>query len=291
VNLFEIHNRFVQEGLVKVIARGMSFILQCTPRVQRDEVLYTNCTQIFFNIAMFEPLRTNLECPAIKILLEAGMVVFTLNVQVFVHTCHLFRVVFFIPSEDRRPSPSLQLMTMVLDAMSVNFNEYLLHVECMLTLNVLMNSRQLVKFVGQQDGFKKIIRSLDGIIGIDSTSTAKIRMALQFPHTLQSEFVMASLSLLSKLPVCSHLADLSFFSSSTRLSGIVVQIMAQHSTQVAIQSLALVILGKYMLPYPALYSRFCLEKGMGLTRSAMKLSDLSFESRQVAQKIIRVCST
>ena len=287
VNLFEVHNRFIQEGLVKVIAGGMSLILELTTstRVARDEELYKHCTQIFFNIAMFEPLRIHLSCSDTNFFLEAGMIVFPLNAEAFLKTCHIFRVVFFISSDVRRPSTSLRLVTMVLDAMSDNYNEYLLHVECMLTLDVLITSRQVLNFVGQQDGFKKIIRSLDNIMGIDSTSTAKIKMALQFPHTLQSDFVMASLSLLSKLPLCSNLAE----QSVVILAGVVLQIMSQHNTQVALQSLALGVLDKYMLPYPALYSRFRLGFGLELTRSAMQL-DLSSESRRVAQKIVRVCS-
>ena len=287
VNLFEIHNRFVQAGLIKVIASGMSCILLSTPIIPRDEDLYTNCTQIFFNIAMFEPLRIRLACPGIEVLLETGLVVFPLNVQVFLKTCHLFRVVFFTASEDRRPSPSVRLVKIVLDAMSDNYDEHLLHVECMLTLNVLTNSRQLLNFVAQQDGFKKIIRSLDNIMGIDSTSTAKIKMALQFPHTLQSDFVMACLSLLSKLPLCKNLT----VRSSTRLARVVMQIMRQHETQIGVQSLALCVLNKHMLPYPELYCLFGFGIGMALVHSAMNLPDLSSESRVIAQKIIRVCTT
>jgi len=291
VNLFEIHNRFVLEGLVKVIVRGMSFILQCTPRVEREEVLYSKCTQILFNIAMFEPLRIHLACPAIKILLEAGMVVFTLNVKMFIQTCHLFRVVFFLPSEARRLSPSLRLVTMVLDAMSDNFNEHLLHVECMLTLNMLMTSRQVLNFVGQQDGFKKITCSLDYIIGADCISRARIKMGLKFPHTVQSEFVMASLSLLCKLPLRRNLTAPSLVSSSNRLARVVFHIMRQHDTQIGVQSLALCVLDKYMLPYPASCCIFRFGIGMALLHSAMNLPDLSSESHVIAQKLIRVCST
>jgi len=259
--------------------------LQTSPIVPQDELLYANLTKILFNIAMFQRLRISVACPAIKVLLEVGMLVFPHKVDVFLKTCNLFRLVFFIPSEVRRTTPSLRLVAMVLGGMSDNYNEHLLHVECMLTLDVLMNSRQVLNFVGQQDGFKKIIRSLDGIIGVGCTSTAKIKMALQFPHTLQSKFVLASLSLLSKLPLCDNPTDQSVDSSRCRLARVVVQIMRQHKTQIGVQSLALCVLDKYMLPYPALYCRFRLGFGMALTCSAMQ----SPESHQIAQKIIRVC--
>jgi len=278
--IFEIQHRFVQMGYVQLIASRMQSILKPGPIMPADELLYTNLTRILCSIAMFPHLHTSVACPSIKVSLEAGMLIFPHNVDVLLATCNLFRLVFFPLSDVRRPTPALSIVVMVLCAISENYNEHLLHVECILTLDVLMNSRQVLNFVSQQNGFDIINRTLYRIIGVGSTSAAKVKMASQFPHTLQSEFVLASFSLLSKLPLCDNSTD----------CFVVKQIMRQHKTEIRVQNSALYMLDKYMLPNSNMICRFRLGGGVGLVRSAIELPDLSPASHAIAQKIICVCS-
>ena len=89
---------------------------------------------------------------------------------------------------------------LVLNAMKNNPIENLLNVECVLTLDTLMNARHVTNYVSEQHGFKLIAHVLYGIIGFELTSPAKIHISTTFSHDCQSKFVQASFSILSRLP-------------------------------------------------------------------------------------------
>jgi len=270
---------FLCGGYVNVIVLRMQHIVQTPPVEPRDELLYTQLSKILRHLAMLERTRAIVACPSIKLALEAGMRMFPQNGYVHLAAFNLFRLVFFPLSDVRRAAPALSTVAMVLNAMTKNPNEHLLHVECMLTLDVLTNSRQVLNFVSEQNGVNIVNHTLFCIIGRSDSSAAKIKMALQFPHTLQSEFVLAGFSLLSKLPLRENIIDCI----------VVNQILRQHKTEIAVQTLGLYVLDKYMLPYPDLYRSFRLGHGLTQMQSAMELPDLSPPSRAIAQKILRVC--
>jgi len=228
--------------------------------------------------------RMPVACPGLQAALEADMVKFPFNADVLLATCSVLRLVFFPSSQVRRPTPSLRLVNLVLGAMRDHLHEYLLQVECLLTLDVLLDSRQVLNFLSQHNA----ARTLCGIIGIKSTLVAKLEMGLLFLHTLQSEFVQASFSLLSKLPLCVTSTD--FSATTVSLASVVAQVMRQHKTDSTIQSAALHTLDKYMLPYSHLHCRFRLDTSLLLVRSAIELPDMSPASRAVAENILRVCS-
>jgi len=201
------------------------------------------------------------------------------------------KLVFFLSSKDRRPAPVLSVVNLVLDAMSNNQNEHFLNVECILMLDALMNYQQASKFVSEKNGFKLIVRALYAIISFNSTSTAKLKMSEQFPHNIQTDFVQATFSLLSNLPPCAQNPDHSVKKSIAILASVVTQVMRQHNTQIKVQTAALNTLDKFMVPYPYLFKRFRQDTGPACMRNAIKLPDLSSESRAIAQKILCVCAS
>jgi hypothetical protein len=285
---FEVHVTFVHKGYVKWIASKMQHILQTAPIEFRDEIVYTHVTKILSSLGMFPLLHTSVACPSIKVSLERGMLAFPTNEDVQRATCSVFRRIFFVPSQVRRPTPGLSLVKLILDTISNNPN-YLLMVECVLTLDLMMDSRQVLIFVSQHDGFNIIATTFNSVIGIDSTSTrAKRGMGLQFSHSLQSEFAQASFSLLNKLPLCPPSVD--FHATILFLARAVTQVILQHKTEVNIQSGGLLMLEKYMIPHSKLHQSFRMDTGLSLMYSAIELPDLSSESRAIAHKIIRVCS-
>jgi hypothetical protein len=285
---FEVHVTFVHKGYVKWIASKMQHILQTAPIEFRDEIVYTHVTKILSSLGMFPRLHTSVACPSIKVSLERGMLAFPTNEDVQRATCSVFRRIFFVPSQVRRPTPGLSLVKLILDTISNNPN-YLLMVECVLTLDLMMDSRQVLIFVSQHDGFNIIATTFNSVIGIDSTSTrAKRGMGLQFSHSLQSEFAQASFSLLNKLPLCPPSVD--FHATILFLARAVTQVILQHKTEVNIQSGGLLMLEKYMIPHSKLHQSFRMDTGLSLMYSAIELPDLSSESRAIAQKIISVCS-
>jgi hypothetical protein len=216
------------------------------------------------------------------------MVKLPLNADVLLATCNIFRLVFFMPSQIRRPNHSLRLVNVVLGAMRDHLDVYRLQVECILTLDVLLDSRQVLNFLGQHDAFRITTRTLFGIIGIKSVLVAKLEMGVLFPHALQSKFVQASLFLLGKLPVCVTSTD--FSATTVSLANVVAQVMRQHKKDSTIQNAALHLLDKYMLPYSHLHHRFRQDTGLSLVRSAIELPDLTPASRVSAEKILRLCS-
>jgi len=59
--------------------------------------------------------------------------------------------------------------------------------------------------------------------------------------------------------------------------------MRQHSKETKIQSAALHVLEKYIVPHPELHSRFRNDA----VQNALKLPGLGSESQEIAQKILR----
>ena len=169
MNLLELHHRFVKMGYVKMISSRMKYIVETPSITPADELLYKILTKILWSISQCDPLYKSVACPDIKVLLEAGMLVFTHNAQVLQVTCDIFRLAFSSPSEIDFPAPALSTAERVLGAMSNNLSELGLTVTCMLTLDRLSICQQVVNFVSQQDGFKKITCLLHNIVAVSRT--------------------------------------------------------------------------------------------------------------------------
>jgi len=70
-----------------------------------------------------------------------------------------------------------------------------------------------------------------------------------------------------------------------------VQIMCQHQGEIALQSLALSVLDKYMLPYADLHCDFRLGAGLERIQDAMEMPGLCPTAREISHKIVRAFST
>jgi len=181
-------------------------------------------------------------------------------------------------SETRRVAPTLKFVKLVLNAMKNNPAEHLLNVECVLSLDTLMNARHVTKYVSKQHGFKLIVHKPYEVIGFESTSSAKNYMSTTFSHNCQSEFVQASFSILSKLPPRSHQLEYYVTNCTVVLASVVTEVMRQHSKENKIQNAALHVLDKYIVAQTELHSRFRKDAGLLLMQNALKLPDLSSES-------------
>ena len=285
---FQVHDEFVHRGYVEILVSKMQQIVKNGPNEPKDEEIYAHITQILSRLAMFRRLHTSVACPNIKLVLEGGMHIFSHNADVLLATCNLFRLIFFVPCQVRRPTPALSLVKLVLDAISENPTEYLLAVECVLTLDLLVDSRQVLNFVSQNDGSNIIATIFNWIIGSDSMSVPKRKMGLKFSHILQSEFVQASFSLLNKLPLCAPSKTSNIF--NVLLVRAVMQAIRQHKTDANIQNGALHTLDKYIIPHSHLHRRFRMDTGL-LMCSAIELPDLSSESRAIAQRLLFILRT
>jgi len=98
MTLLKVHCFFVQMGYVEMIYSRMKSILETPSITPGDELLCQRSTEILFSISQCDPLYKSVECSDIKVLLEAGMLVFTHNPRVLQLTCDIFRNAFFTPS-------------------------------------------------------------------------------------------------------------------------------------------------------------------------------------------------
>jgi len=284
----------VEKGYMNIFADELNLLLSYGDNVdemQQAEVVYTSIMKTFRGILNHQPLCIDMVLENIKDVIQVGMARYETNIEVQFTTCVFFRFVFFPFSETRGVAPTLKIVQLVLNAMKNNPAEHLLNVECVLTLDTLMNSRHITKYVNEQHGFKCIAHKLYDIVGFESTSSAKNCMSTKFSLNCQRLFVEASFSILNKLPPRSRQLEYHVTNCTVVLASVVTEVMRQHSQETEIQSAALHALEKYIVAHPELHSRFREDGGLLLMQNALKLPDLRPESQEIAQKILRLCAS
>jgi len=154
MTLLKVHCRFVQMGYVDMISSRMKSIVETPSIIPGDELLYQKFMEILCSISQCDPLYKSVACPDIKVLLEAGMLVFAHNPRVLQLTCDIFRHAFFSPSKVDFPAPALSTAERVRGVLTDNLNDLGLMVTCMLALDRLSICQQGVNLLSQPDGFK-----------------------------------------------------------------------------------------------------------------------------------------
>jgi len=283
MTLSKVHSLFVMVGYVETISGRMKSIVESASVTPRDERLYRDFMEILCSISQCDHLYKSVAWQDIKVLLEAGMPVFKHNPQVLQLTCDIFRHEFFSPSKIDFTLSALSIAEMVLGVLTDNLDKVGLMVTCMLTLDGLSICPQVVNLLSQQDGFKTITSSLHNIVAVSTTPVLS--------HYAKDQFFQASLFVLGLLLPCDNPTDQSMASARLSLMEDVMEIMHKHQGEILLQSLALSVLDKYMLPYPDLYCHFRLGAGLERIQKAMELPDLSSDAREISHKILRVFST
>jgi len=283
MTLSKVHSLFVLVGYVEMISGRMKSIVESASVTPRDECLYHDFMEILCSISQCDHLYKSVAWPDIKVLLEAGMPVFKHNPRVLQLTFDIFRHEFFSPSKIDFTLSALSIAEMVLGVLTDNLDKVGLMVTCMLTLDGLSICPQVVNLLSQQDGFKTITSSLHNIVAVSTTPVLS--------HSAKDQFFRASLFILSLLIPCDNPTDQSMASARLLLMEDVMEIMHKHQGEILLQSLALSVLDKYMLPYPDLYCHFRLGAGLERIQKAMELPDLSSDAREISHKILRVFST
>jgi len=287
----------VEEGYMNIFADELKVYVSYNGPVdemQMNENAYTNIMKMFRGILNHPHLCINMAMQSIKDVIQIGMSKYQTNTEVQYTTCRFFRLVFFPLSETRNIAPTPKILKLVLNAMENNPAERLMNVECVLSLDTLMNTRHITNYASEQQVFELIVHKLYEIISaFESTSSGQNYMS----HNCQSEFVQASLSILSKLPSRSHRLQHYDTDCILNLTSSVTEVMLQYSNETKIQDAALHVLEKYIFANSEIDSSFHKDgisfhknTGLLLMKNALKLPDLSSESRTIAQKILRLCA-
>ena len=190
--------------------------------------------------------------------------------------CNILRQVFYPATMLRRNMAPLAIVELVLKGLTMHIDEMCMRDECILTIDILMQSKRSISLVSSSGGTLQIIKALYLCTHITA---------------IRSDTILAGFRMLTRLSLYRSNIALIVENPDPKIciSSIATSAMSLYPTDTLVQTAALYILDKFVSGFPHKHTAFRRGKGPALLRAAMKLPDLDHEVKAVALKTLRRC--